>query len=163
MSNETEEGERGSPFDDPDKYRCEVSGAFYILKDSKYRPWEANLSGSGRFNSLGTGSVYLGDSIATCEAEVSREGRDLWRCDISGTGFFDMTAVVDEHPHLAEQVLVPSGSGGWEPTQEIASKLHEAGFSGIKFYSHHGREHINVVYWQDRHEQHSGSFVPHDD
>ncbi len=146
------------PFE-PDRFACEVSGTWYIAKDDRYAPHQANTGSTGRYHQLGTGSVYLGLTPATCEVEVGREGRSLYECSISGAGFFDLGAACDQHPEIAPKVLEASGSGGWEPTQDIARFLHSEGFAGIKYRSHHDSNLWCVVYWQDRHDQRPESFT----
>lgn len=136
-----------------DNYTTTVSGSAYVLKDAKFNPWDEYKGGDGRYNGVGTGSLYLGDSIETCEAEVGRENKRAFRFDLSSAGasrILDLEAWGRDNPQFSGSLLVASGSGGWEPTQPIADWAHGAGYHGIRFESHVRRGCVNHVLWHDR-------------
>jgi hypothetical protein len=131
----------------------QLTGSAYVLKDSRYRPWDSYTGGIGRYNGLGTGSLYLAENIETCEAEVGRVNKTLYRFELDQSGasqVLDLETWGREYPHLSGSLLVESGSGGWEPTRDISDWAYRAGYHGIRFESHIRRGHVNFVLWNNR-------------
>jgi hypothetical protein len=134
-------------------YTTQLSGSAYVLKDAKYRPWKAYTGSIGRYNGPGTGSLYLGENIETCEAEVGRTNKTAYVFSMESAGatkILDLERWGRDNPQFSGSLLIESESGGWEPTREISDWAHGAGYHGIRFESHVSRGSVNFVLWHDR-------------
>lgn len=138
------------------------SGSWYYFKNRDYGPTAFNTGSNGRYHDFATGSLYLGDSLETCAAEVARPDYARYQVDISGFNaprVLDLVSLARLDATLAAQLLVPSASHGWEPTIHISRLAREQGFQGIVYPSqtHNGGQCL--VYWADRAQITSGAFT----
>jgi RES domain-containing protein len=111
------------------------SGTLYTLKDQNYSP--SSTGGyEGRYNGLGTGSVYLAESPSTCAAEVPKADMTyrLWQLQASPARVVDLVAAQHAGRDLGP-LMEPSGSGGWFPTRLISDWAHQAGYDGVRYPS----------------------------
>lgn len=148
------------------KYTTALSGSAYVLKSEKYGPWEENKVSIGRFNGVATASLYLGDSLETCKAEVDSSNKLAYRFSLDSADakmVLDLESWGRDHPQFSGSLLQPSGSGGWEPTKEVADWAYANHFQGIRFESHIRRGYINYVLWHDRTEISRDAFERVDD
>ncbi|HKV51089.1 MAG TPA: RES family NAD+ phosphorylase [Gemmatimonadaceae bacterium] len=140
-------------FEDPPRYKITVTSSFFTLKNSQFRPWQLNESSSGRFSDIGTGSLYLGDTLGTCLIEVGSEGRLGYQVDTNALSLewiFNLRQWSRDNPADSGSLLVESGSGGWEPTLRISRRAREEGFQGVLYESRFGAEFTNLVVWGDK-------------
>ncbi len=126
---------------------------YMCLKDRKYHPADLYTGSTGRYNQLGTGSVYLGESLETCAKEVGGyQGKMAYAvapADLGDIRILDVFSWSKDNPDAANALLQPSGSGGWHPTQEISNKAHAAGFRGIRYPSMHNPLEANLAIWTE--------------
>lgn len=134
-------------------YTISVTGSFFVLKDECFKPWDSYTGSQHRFNQIGTGSLYMAKELETCKKEVGEEGKRAYTVDLSATQVtkvLDLKSWSELNPRLSGSLLVPSASGGYEPTHEIANWAHQNKFQGIRFASQHDTSAENLVLWHDR-------------
>ena len=140
-------------FADAPRYQTPVTGSFFTLKSAAYSPWELNRTSTGRFNDLGTGSLYLGSTLMGCINEVGTEGKVAYEVD---TGALFLTKILDlarwcrEHTGDCGSLLIESASAGWEPTLEISCRAREEGYQGVLYVSRFSPTYTNLVVWEDK-------------
>jgi len=140
-------------FADPTRYTCTITGSWFNLKDARFPPWSPYTGSEGRFHSFGTGSVYVANSLATCAREVGWFGKVPYELNADAaraTNVLDLEAWSHDNSDMSASILVESGSGGYEPTQEISNRAWQDGFHGIRYPSRHGAGGVNTVLWMDR-------------
>jgi RES domain len=134
---------------DADRYTTRVTGSFFHFKDRQYDPWTPFAGNEQRYNGPGTGSIYMAQSAEECRREVgTTNDKRAYRVDVSAIGptkILDLWSWARDNPQLSGSLLQHSGSGGWEPTGEIANLAYAAGFEGIRFPSQHGNGGVNLV------------------
>ncbi len=137
-----------------DQYTRSETGSRHVLKDSPFLPWEPHPQNpEGRYNGPGTGSLYLSDTLETCECEVRIDGKVAYKVNVDKMG---LTKVLDlqqwsiDNPEYSGSLLTNSGSGGWEPTREIGDWAYGEGYQGIRYLSQYGNNRVNLLIYRDR-------------